>query len=168
MERTGKIADYMRNLPGLPKGEGDGRASAVPAAVLKPEEGPFHWGLARHFAKRPGDLKRRGLDRPHGKSRYRLRVWQTDDAILHEIIGRVAGDAAARGADMTDSAGFRHIRIPRPAQLQVRRDQREAVLKTARRARPIWRDMLRGGHAGRGKRPAAPRGGAGRDAARVR
>ncbi len=53
----GKIADRIRELLGVPKGEKDRRVSAVPTAVLKPEEGPFHWGLARHFTKHPGYLK---------------------------------------------------------------------------------------------------------------
>ena len=63
-------------------------------------------GLAKHFAKHPGDLERRGLGRPYSKSWCRLRVWQTDDFILHEIIGWMAGDAAARGAKIIDSTGF--------------------------------------------------------------
>ncbi len=45
-------------------------------AVLKSGEGPSRWGLARHFAKHSGDLERRGLDRPYGGSRYRLRITQ--------------------------------------------------------------------------------------------
>ena len=102
----GKIADFVRKLLDIPKGEKDRRVSAVPAAVLKSEERLSCWGLVKHFAKHPGDLERRGLDRPYGKSWYRLRVWQTDDFILHEIIGRVAGDAAARGTKIVDSTGF--------------------------------------------------------------
>ena len=49
----GKIADFVRKLLDIPKGERDRRVSAVPAAVLKPEEGPFHWVLVKHFAKPP-------------------------------------------------------------------------------------------------------------------
>ena len=39
----GKIADFTRKLLGVPKGERDRRVSAVMVAVLKSEEGPFHW-----------------------------------------------------------------------------------------------------------------------------
>ena len=167
VERMAKTADHMRKLLGLPKGERDRRVSAVPAAVLKSEENLSYWGLVKHFAKHPGDLERRGLDRPYGKSWYRLRISQTDDFMLHEIIGRVAGDAAARGANIADSTGFRHIQVPGLAQRHVRHYKREAVRKTARRARPRGQDMRRGGHAGRGKRLAVFEGDAGRDAARV-
>ena len=135
---------------------------------MKSEEGPSHWWMVKHFAKHPGDLERRGLDRPYGKSWCRLRVWQTDDFMLHEVIGRVAGDTAARGANIADSAGFRHIRVPGLAQRQVRHYKREAVRKIARRARPRGHDMLRDGHAGQGKRLAVFAGDAGRDAARIR
>ena len=154
VEWMGKIADFVCKLLGIPKGERDRRVSAVLVAVLKSEEGPFHWRLARHFAKHPGDLERRGLDRPYGKSWYRLRVWQTDDFILHEIIGWMAGDATVHGTKIVNSTGFRHVRVPGLAQRQVRHYKREAVRKTAYRARPRGRNMLRGGHAGQGQRLA--------------
>ena len=125
-------------------------------------------GLARHFAKHPGDPGRRGLDRPHGKSRYHLRISQTGSAVLHRTVGWMAGDAAVRGVNIVDSAGFRHIRVPGLAQRQVRRDRREAVRKTARRARPRGHGMRRGGHAWQGKRLAVFEGDAGGDAARIR
>lgn len=134
VERTGKVAGFVRNALGLPEGGRDGRASAAPAAVLKSGEGPFRRGTARRFARRPGDPERRGLGRPRGKPRRRPRVPRTGDATPRETIGRMAGDAAARGADTAGSAGFRRIRVPEPAQRRVRRDQREAVGKTARRA----------------------------------
>ena len=82
-----KTADFIRKPLDLPKGERDRRVSSILVAILKSEEGPFHWGLARHFAKHPGDLKRRGLDRPYCRTWYHLRITQIDSAVLHEIIG---------------------------------------------------------------------------------
>ena len=132
----GKIADFVRKLPDIPKGEKDRRVSAVLAAVLKSEERLSYWRLARRFAKHPGDLKRCELDWPYGKSWHHLRISQRDDFMLHEIIGWMAGDAAARGTKIVDSTGFRHIQVPGLAQRQVRHYKREAICKTARRARP--------------------------------
>ena len=73
---------------------------------MKSEEGPFHWGLARRFAKRPGDLERRGLDRPYGKPWYHLRVSQIDSAVPRKVIGWMAGDVAVHGTKIVDSTGF--------------------------------------------------------------
>ena len=129
--------------------------------------GAVPWGPARHFAKHPGDLERRGLNRPYGKPRCRPRMSQTDSAVPHERIGRVAGGAAIYGANMADSAGFRRIQTPGMAQHQVRRDQREAVRKTARRA-PCMAWLRCGGHAGQGKRLAVFERDTGQDAARIR
>ncbi len=60
-----------------------------------------------------------------------------------------------------------HIQIPGTTQCQVRSSPREAVCKTAHRARLWGRDMRCGGHAGHGKRLAVPQGNAGHDAARI-
>ena len=73
---------------------------------MKSEEGPPYWGLVKHFDKHPGDLKRRGLDRPYSKSWHRLRISQIDTAILHKLILWMAGDDAARGTKIVDSSGF--------------------------------------------------------------
>ena len=73
---------------------------------MKFEEGLSYWGLVNHFDKHPGDLKRCELDRPHGKSWYRLRISQIDTAILHKMILWMAGDDAARGTKIVDSSGF--------------------------------------------------------------
>ncbi len=69
-----KIADFVRKLLGIPKGERDRRVSAVLVAILKSEEKLSYWGLVKHFAKHPGDLKRCELDRPYSKSWYHLRI----------------------------------------------------------------------------------------------
>ena len=106
VEWMGKIADFIRKLLDIPKGERDRRVSAVLVAILKSEEKLSYWGLVKHFAKHPGDLNRCELDRPYGKSWYHLRISQTDDFILHEIIGWMAGDAAVHGTKIVDSTGF--------------------------------------------------------------
>ena len=134
IEWMAKVADFVRKLLGIPKGKKDRRVSAVPAAALKSEEGSSRWGLAGHFAKRPGGLERRGLDQPYGKSWRRPRMSQTDSTVPRRAIGWTAGGAAIHGADIADSAGFRHVRIPGLAQRQGRHDRREAACKTARRA----------------------------------
>ena len=56
VEWMGKIADFIRKMLGIPKGNRDRRVSAILVAILKSEEGLSYWGLARHFAKHPGDL----------------------------------------------------------------------------------------------------------------
>ena len=55
----------MRKRPDIPKGGGggDGRVSAVPAAVLKSREHPFRQGPVKRFAERPGDPERRDAGR---------------------------------------------------------------------------------------------------------
>ena len=69
-------------------------------------KGPSHWGLVKRSAKPPVDMKRRGLDRPYGKSRCRLRMSQTDSVVPRKIIGWMAGDAAIHGIKIVDSTGF--------------------------------------------------------------
>ena len=105
-----KLADRIREAPGIPEGERDRRVSAMRVSLVRSEEGLSYWGLVKHFAKRPGDLKRRGLDRPHGKSWCHLRISGMDPAILNKLILWMAGDDAARGAKIVDSAGFRMAR----------------------------------------------------------
>ncbi len=75
----------VRGMLRIPQGENDRRVSAVPVA-RKSEESLTCRGLVKHFSKRPGDLKRCELHRPHGKSRHRLRVSQIDATMLHRII----------------------------------------------------------------------------------
>ena len=105
-KRMPKLAGRMREALGIPEGEKDRRVSAMLASLVKSEEGLSHWGLVRRFAKHPGDLERRGLGRPHGKSRYRLRISEMDPAILNKLILWMAGDDAARGTKIVDSTGF--------------------------------------------------------------
>ena len=94
-------------MPGMPKGERDGRVSAVPAAVLKSEGWPSHWGLARHFAKHPGDLKRR--------------------------VGPVRNHAIRRAG----RAGAEHFRLPKPRRChEARRVRVRGSFETCGRLRP--------------------------------
>lgn len=39
-----KMADYIRELPSVLKGEKDGRVSAALAVILKSEDVLYHWG----------------------------------------------------------------------------------------------------------------------------
>ncbi len=160
-----------RQAAGRSQRGGDGRVPAMPAAILKSGERPSRRGPARRFAGRSGDPERRGPGRPRGKPRRRPRVRRTDDAAPRGTIGRTAGDAAARGADAVDSAGFRRVRAPGPARRRARRHKREPVRETARRARPG--EVPAGTPRGHGRVPAdarrrmvenrrAARGGAGR------
>ena len=92
--------------PGIPEGGKGGRVSAVPVSLAKSEEGPSCRGPVKHFDKHPGGLKRRGLGRPHGKPRRRLRISEIYPAVQHELILWTAGDDAARGTKIVDSSGF--------------------------------------------------------------
>ena len=74
----------------------------------------------------------------------------------------MAGDAAAHGADTVDSAEFRHIRVPGPGRNAKYVTISVKQFAKPRVARPTWHGMRRGGNAGRGKRPAAFEGDAGR------
>ena len=107
VEWMAKMADFIRKPPDMPKGERDGRVSAVPAAVLKSEGWPSHWGLARHFAKHPGDLKRR--------------------------VGPVRNHAIRRAG----RAGAEHFRLPKPRRChEARRVRVRGSFETCGRLRP--------------------------------
>ena len=65
-----------------------------------------YWGLVKHFAKRPVDLKRCEIDQPYGKSWYHLRVSQTDPDMQRKIMLWMAGGNAVHGTIPVNSRGF--------------------------------------------------------------
>ena len=105
-----KVADHIRKRPGTPKGKNDGRVSAVPAAVLKSEEGPSHGGWQDTSPSRlqpqPGHRRRsrsKGPRRPRQPAPRRnppARVAAGGCRMIRRGRARVAGpkpDAAVRG-----------------------------------------------------------------------